>query len=152
MIKGWVLAVYIDLVISKLYPLIRRLCSQDIKSDFVVSTVYSICEHGVLLHFLPAGSKQGVILHGLVEKIKRVERDLNVCRPAPSTLYHLIVEVLHGFLALGRPINAEDEHSCEHLIEDDADGPHIDLVVVSRAASPVRDKLLWSHHERRSLE
>ena len=77
---------------------------------------------------------------------------MNVRRPAPSALYHLIVEVLHGFLALGRSIDAEDEHSGEHLIEDDAYGPHIDLVVVSRAASPVRDKLLWGHHERRSLE
>ena len=54
-------------------PKRAKVVTKDIKSDFVVSTVYSIRKHGVLLHFLPAGSKQGVILHGLVEKIKRVE-------------------------------------------------------------------------------
>ena len=152
LIKGRVLAINIDLVITKLYPLSRLLGSQNIKSDFVVSTVLIISEHGMLFHFLPTRTKQRVILHCLVEEIKRVERDLNVGGPAPSSLYHLIIEVLHGFFALGRPIDAEDEHSSQHLIEDYADGPHIDLVVVSRAASPVRDKLLWGHHQRRSLE
>ena len=148
LISCWVRTVDIDLVITKLYPLSRLLSSQYIKSDFVVSTVSIICEHGVLLHFLPARPKQWVILHGLVEKIERVQRDMDVSGPAPRAIYHLIVEVLHSFLALGCSINAEDEHAGEHLVENDADGPHVDLVVVSRAASPVRDELLWRHHQR----
>ena len=57
LIKGRVLAINIDLVITKLYPLSRLLGSQDIKSYFVVSTVLIISEHGVLFHFLPARTK-----------------------------------------------------------------------------------------------
>ena len=147
LISCWVLTVDIDLVITKLYPLSRLLSRQYIKSDFVVSTVFIISEHGVLLHFLPARSEQWVILHGLVEKIERVQRDANVCGPAPRAIYHLIVEVLHSFLALGCSINAEDEHAGEHLVENDADGPHVDLVVVARTAPPVSDKLLGRHHQ-----
>ena len=102
----------------------------------------------MLLHFLPSRAKKRVILHSFVEEIKRVQLDVNIGGPTPIALYHLIVEVLHSFFAFGRPINAEDEHSSEHLIENDAYGPHIDLVVISGAASPIRDKLLRRHHQR----
>ena len=91
LIQGRVLAVYIDLVITELYPLSRLFSGQDVKSDFIVLTVLIISEHGVLLHFLPARAKQWVILHRLVEKIKCVQRYLYVCGPAPRALYHLIV-------------------------------------------------------------
>ena len=152
LIKSRVLAVHVDLVITKLYPLRRLLSGQDVKSDFIVLTVFIVSKDGVFLHLLPAWPEQRVVLHRLIQKVKRVERDLNVCGPAPRTLYHLVVEILHGLLALGRAVDREDEHPGEHLVEYDADGPHIDLVVVAGAAAPVRDQLLGGHHQRRPLE
>ena len=51
-----------------------------------------------------------------------------------------------------RPIDTEHEHASQHLIEDDAHRPHIDLVVVAFASPPVCLQLFWRHHEWRTLE
>ena len=88
------------------------------------------------------------MLHSLVEEIKCVERDSDVCWPTPGALFYLVIKSRHGLITLRALIHTEDEHTRQHLVENDSHSPDINLMAVARTASPICLKLLWSHHER----
>jgi hypothetical protein len=71
------------------------------------------------------------MLHRFVQKVKSIQTDRNVTRPSPSSFFYLLIEQGHGIGACGGALDREHEHAGEHLIENDADGPHIDLVTVA---------------------
>ena len=104
------------------------------------------------LHLLPGRPAERVVLHRLVQEVERGQVDHDVAGPAPRAFFDLLVEGLHRVLPARRAVNCEHEHAGQHLIEDDAHGPNVNLVTVAGAAAPVRIKLLWRHHERRAFE
>ena len=73
-------------------------------------------------------------------------------RPGPRALLDLTVEELQGHLIRRLLLDVEDEHACEHLIEDDSDGPDINLMAVTLSTTPVSLDLLRRHHQRGALE
>ena len=106
----------------------------------------------MVLHLLPGGPAHRVLLHGLAEELKALECDLDVLGPGPGTFLDLSVKKLEGHLVGGLLSHIEDEHASQHLIEDDPDGPHIDLVAITGTPTPVRLYLLRRHHQGRPLE
>ena len=106
----------------------------------------------MLLHLLPRRPVERLMLHRLVKEVERAEPNHDVARPAPRALLDLVVECGHGVLPTRRPVHTEHEDTCQHLVEDDAHCPHIDLVAVTRATAPVRIKLLWRHHKWGAFE
>ena len=104
------------------------------------------------LHLLPGRPAERVVLHRLVQEVERGQVDHDVAGPAPCTFFDLLVESLHRVLPPCRLIDSEHEHACQHLIEDNAHGPDVNLVTITGATAPVRVQLFWCHHERRAFE
>ncbi len=88
----------------------------------------------------------GILLHSFAQKFEARQADLDVLWPCPGAFFDLTIKELQGHLigCLFRDI--EDEHSSEHLVENDTDCPHIYLVTVARSFAPVGLDLLCRHH------
>ena len=67
----------------------------------------------------------------MAEEFKALKGDLNVLRPSPGSLLNLAIEELKCHLIGCLLGDVENEHSCQHLVENHTDGPHIDLVAVT---------------------
>ena len=106
----------------------------------------------MVLHLLPRGPSTRVLLHRLAEELEALERYLDVLGPGPGALFDLAVEKLQGHLVARLLRHVEDEHAGQHLIEDDANGPHIDLVTVAGTSTPICLNLLRWHHQWRTFE
>ena len=100
----------------------------------------------MVLQLLPGGAPRRILLHGLAKELEARYRDLDVLWPRPRTLLDFTIEQLQGHLVRCFLSHIEDEHACQHLIENDADGPHIDFVTVTLAPTPVRLNLFGRHH------
>ena len=85
----------------------------------------------MVLHLLPARAVDWILLHSLHQELKALERDLDVLWPCPRSLLNLAVQQLQSHLISCLLSYVEHEHACEHLVKDDPDGPHVDLVAVS---------------------
>ena len=152
LVERRVIRVHVDLVLAEGYAFGRLLVEDDVKCDLIIAAALGRREHRVHLHLLPGGPAEGVVLHRLVQEVEGGQVDHDVAGPAPCALFDLLVEGLHRVLPARRAVNCEHEHTCQHLIEDDAHSPNVNLVTVAGAAAPVRIKLLWRHHERRAFE
>ena len=88
------------------------------------------------------------MLHRFVKEIKGAKADGDICWPAPGAILDLPIKLRHCIFALCLTIHTEHEHTRQHLVEDDSDGPHIYLMAIAAAAAPVHTELLRCHHER----
>ena len=150
LVQGGVLGVDVDLAVGELEALDRLLVEDDVEGDFLARLRHR--EEGMVLHLLPGGPSHWVLLHGLAEELEALERDLDVLGPGPRAFLDLAVEQLKGHLVGGLLGHIEDEHASQHLVEDDPDGPHINLVAVAGSPAPIRLYLLCRHHQGRPLE
>ena len=85
----------------------------------------------MILHLLPGWALKWVLLHGLTQKLEALKGDLNVLRPGPGSLLDLAIEKLKCHLIGCLLGHVENEHSCQHLVENYTDGPDINLVAIS---------------------
>ena len=150
LVQRWVLSVDKDLAVGEGQALYRLLVEDDVQRDLL--TRLRKREKRMVLHLLPRWPATWVLLHGLAEELEALERDLDVLRPGPSALLDLAVEELQGHLVGCLLGDVENEHAGQHLIENDADCPNVDLVTVPGAAAPVCLDLLGWHHQRRTFE
>ena len=106
-------------------------------------------EESMFLHFVPSWPFLRFILHGVIQEVEALERDFNVLRPGPVTLLNVLVEELECHLIRGFGFDVEDEHAREHLVQNDAYCPDVNLVAVTCAlVTPICAKLLSRHHQR----
>ena len=106
----------------------------------------------MLKHLLPRGPELGIMLHRFVEEVEGGEADGYIGWPTPRAIFDLPVKLGHGVLALCLAIDAEHEHARQHLVEDYANSPHINLMTVAFTTAPVHTQLFWCHHQRRALK
>ena len=85
----------------------------------------------MVLHLLPGWALLRVLLHGLAEKLEALKANLNVLWPSPGSLLDLAVEKLKCHLIGCLLGHVENEHACQHLVENHTDGPDINLVTIS---------------------
>ena len=130
-IKCRVFSVDKDFILAECNSLLWLLVKDDIEFDLLITTVLRCVEHIVLLHFLPCRPMEGIMLHSLVQKVKRRQVNHDITRPTPCALTNLLIQRLHSIVLFSRAIDGKHEHSCQHLIEDNSHGPNIDLVTVS---------------------
>ena len=83
------MSIYINLIILELNAILRLLIKDDIERYFVVNGL-ALGEHSVVFHLLPGWSLNWIVLHCFVEEVKGDKRDLNVCRPVPSSLLQFV--------------------------------------------------------------
>ena len=150
LVQGGVLCVHVDFAVGELEAFHRLLVKDDVEGDFLARLRHR--EEGMVLHLLPGGPSHRVLLHGLAEELEALERDLDVLGPSPCAFFDLAVKQLKGHLVRGLLSHIEDEHASQHLVEDDPDGPHINLVAVAGPPAPIRLYLLCRHHQGRPLE
>ena len=139
-----------DLAVGEGQTFHRLLVEDNVQRDLLARLRKG--EKRMVLHLLPRWPPTRILLHGLAEELEALERDLDVLRPGPGALLDLAGEELQSHLVGCLLSDVEDEHAGQHLIENDADRPHINLVAVAGASAPIRLNLLRWHHQGRAFE
>lgn len=151
-VNSWVLCVNENFSVSEDNTFWRLLIKDDIELNFILLPVLLHLEHRVGPHFRPGWSQHRVVLHGIVQKVKCVQRNLDVCGPTPSALLNFFEEGRQCVIALCCLFHREHEHASEHLVKNYSNRPYVDFVAVARSTAPVSTKLLRSHHQGRPFE
>lgn len=104
----------------------------------------------MIINLVPGWPHFRVELKYLSQEFEATDRYLNVGWPLPLTCLDHLIQVAQCHVVAALLCREKDEESCHHLVEDAAECPNINLVVVTfRVILPARYQLLGRHQQRR---